>query len=395
MTPPRKICVVTGTRAEYGQLFWLMREIADDPTLSLQLIVTGTHLEPRFGNTVEIIERDGFEIAARVPLDLAEDRPTAIARAAGTAVTGIAEALDALQPDIMVVLGDRYEILAAAQAAMIVRCPIAHIHGGETTEGQIDEAIRHAITKMAHLHFASAEPYRRRIIQMGEAPERVFTVGAPALDNIERLALLDPKALGDDIGMDIADGYFLVTYHPVTLSRDDPAAPVNALLEVLDRHPERKVIFTGVNADPGYAVIDAAIAAYSAARPDRTRTVTSLGQVRYLSALKHCDAVIGNSSSGLTEAPAMHVPTVNIGVRQQGRLRAASVIDCDADVNSIDAALTHALSTEHKARARTADNPYGGPGASAKIKAALATAELDGILMKHFHDLNSAERAST
>jgi len=390
MASPRKICVVTGTRAEYGLLFWLMKEIDADPALTLQLIVTGTHLEARFGNTVEVIERDGFKVDARVALDLADDAPVTVARASGTAVAGIAAALDDLKPEIVVVLGDRFEILAAAQAAMLTRTPIAHIHGGEATEGLIDEAIRHAITKMAHLHFPSAEPYRTRIIQMGEDPARVFTVGAPGLDNIEREKLLERDALSDAVGLDLSGDYFLVTYHPVTLSEDDPARAINALLAALDDNPAHKVIFTGVNADPGNAAIADAVHTYVTNNRNRARAVTSLGQVRYLSAMKHCACVIGNSSSGLIEAPSMHVPTVNVGARQRGRLRAASVIDCDDGAEDIKAAIAKAVSSDHMALTRNVINPYGAPGASVLIKDHLADADLDGILMKRFHDLQGA-----
>ncbi len=387
MTAIRTICVVTGTRADYGLLYWLMKDVDADPSLELQLIVTGTHLEPRFANTVEVIERSGIRIDARVPLDIADDNPVTVARATGAAVAGVAAALDTLKPDIMVVLGDRYEILAAATAAMLSRIPIAHIHGGEATEGLIDEAIRHAITKMAHLHFPSAELYRRRIIQMGEDPARVCTVGAPGLDSIERETLLDRAALADAVGLDLAGDFFLVTYHPVTLSEDDPTAAIDALLAALDAYPGHKVIFTGVNADPGNAAIAEAIHAYVARHPGRAVATTSLGQTRYLSAMKHCAAVIGNSSSGLIEAPSLHVPTVNIGERQRGRLRAASVVDCKDGTDGIMAAIAKALSADHTALTRDVENPYGPPGASSKIKDHLAAANLDGILMKRFHDL--------
>ncbi len=384
----RKICVVTGTRAEYGLLYWLMRDIESDPSMALQLIVTGTHLEPAFGHTVDVIEADGFRIDARVPIDLTGDTPVSIARSTGLATAGIAEALEALKPDIVVLLGDRFEMLAAATAAMLTRNVIAHIHGGEATEGLIDEAIRHATSKMSHFHFATAEPYRLRIIQMGETPDHVFNTGAPGLDNIERLALLDRDALGNEIGLDLTSGYFLVTYHPVTLSNDSPAHVINGLFAALDAYPEFKIIFTGVNADPGNAAIDQLIKEYAAKNDSRVTFATSLGQVRYLSALKHCEAVIGNSSSGLIEAPSMGVPTVNIGDRQRGRLRASSVIDCSENNVDILDALNKAMSDEHRLLSRQTINPYGQAGASSKICDHLKRVDLDGILMKRFYDLS-------
>jgi UDP-hydrolysing UDP-N-acetyl-D-glucosamine 2-epimerase len=383
----RKICVVTGTRAEYGLLYWLMRDIENDPSMTLQLIVTGTHLEPAFGHTIDVIEADGFRIDARVPIELKTDTPSSIARSTGLATAGIAEALETLSPDIVVLLGDRFEMLAAATAAMLTRNAIAHIHGGEATEGLIDEAIRHATSKMSHFHFAAAEAYRLRIIQMGEIPDHVFNTGAPGLDNIERLSLLDRDALGTEIGLDLASGYFLVTYHPVTLSHDRPENVINGLFTALDTYPERKIIFTGVNADPGNAVIDQLIKEYAMMNDSRVTFATSLGQVRYLSALKHCEAVIGNSSSGLIEAPSMGVPTVNIGDRQRGRLRASSVIDCSKNHGDILNALDKAMSDEHQALSKQTVNPYGQAGASSKICNHLKHVELENVLMKRFYDL--------
>lgn len=383
----RKICVVTGTRAEYGLLYWLMRDIESDPSLSLQLIVTGTHLEPAFGHTVDVIEADGFQIDARVPIDLTGDTPASVARSTGRATAGIAEAFEAMNPDIVVILGDRFEMLAAATAAMLTRNVIAHIHGGEATEGLIDEAIRHATSKMSHFHFAAAEAYRLRIIQMGEIPDHVFNVGAPGLDNIERLTLLEPDTLGSEIGLDLTSGYFLVTYHPVTLSSDSPRNVINGLFAALDTYPEFKIIFTGVNADPGNAAIDDLVREYAAKNGPRVKVATSLGQIRYLSALKHCNAVIGNSSSGLIEAPSMGVPTVNIGDRQRGRLRAGSVIDCSENHGDIQGALDKAMSGEHQALSKQTVNPYGQAGASNKICNQLKHVELESALMKKFYDL--------
>ena len=384
----RKICVVTGTRADYGLLYWLMKEIDADPALCLQLIVTGAHLEPRFSHTVDVIEADGFTIDARVPIDLSDDSAVGIATSMGLALSGIAKAITDLKPDIVVVLGDRFEILSAAEAAMLCRIPIAHIHGGEATEGLIDEPIRHAITKMSQLHFATAEPYRRRIIQMGEQPDSVFTVGAPGLDNIARLTLLDREALGANLNLSLEQGYFLVTYHPVTLSGDDPGEAVTNLIKALDLFPEKKIILTGVNADPGNSEIDRLFSSYARNNSARVHSAVSLGQIRYLSAMKHADVIVGNSSSGLIEAPAFGVPTVNIGERQRGRLKADSVIDCASNEAAIADALTKALSPSHRKIAASAANPYGTPGASASIKGTLRDAQLhEGVLMKRFFDM--------
>lgn len=387
MAEPRKICVVTGTRAEYGLLYWLMREIEQDPALELQLIVTGAHLEPKFGNTVDVIERDGFRIDARVPIDLSDDTPLGIVKSTALAASGIADAFEALQPDIVVLLGDRFETFGAAQAAMITRRVIAHLYGGEVTEGVIDDPIRHAITKMSHLHFTSAAPYRDRILQMGEAPANTFNVGAIGLDNIELLALLDRDALGEEIGLDLTSGYFLVTYHPVTLNDAAPEAGAQALVQALDAFPDKKAIVTGVNADSGNAAIRRVFEDFAKDNTGRVRMIASMGQRRYLSGMKHCDAVVGNSSSGIVEAPSFGVPTVNIGDRQKGRLHATSVIDCDENTASIVSALQRATGDSHRKAARQTVSPFGVPGVSKKIKRVLAETPLDGIVLKKFVDL--------
>ncbi|MGJ3259925.1 MAG: UDP-N-acetylglucosamine 2-epimerase [Rhodospirillales bacterium] len=394
MPEPRKICVVTGTRAEYGLLYWLMKEIEADPALALQLIVTGTHLEARFGNTVDAIEKDDFSVDARVPLGLEDDTPAGVTAAAAAALNGIGKALADLQPDLVVVLGDRYEILAAATAAVIARVPIAHIHGGELTEGAIDDAIRHAITKLSALHFAAAEPYRRRIIQMGENPDTVFAVGAPGLDHLARTELMDATTIAVELGIAAGEKYFLITLHPTTLSTGAAEAEIDALLKALDAHPETIAVFTGVNADSGRDAIAARIDSYVVEHPDRARMFTSLGQRRYLSAMKHCAAVVGNSSSGIIEAPAFDVPTVNIGPRQHGRLRAPSIIDCDADAQSVAGAIARVLDPEFRKAARSAEKPYGMPGASAKIAAVLGDVDITAVQRKSFYDIAEHRAAS-
>ncbi|MEQ8319707.1 MAG: UDP-N-acetylglucosamine 2-epimerase [Rhodospirillales bacterium] len=394
MASARKICVVTGTRAEYGLLFWLMREIENDPTLDLQLIVTGTHLEPRFGNTVEVIEQDGFRIDARVALDLSVDTPAHISAAAAKALAGVGDALAALSPDLVVLLGDRYEILAAGFAASLHRVPIAHLHGGEVTEGAIDDAMRHAITKLASLHFAAADPYRARIVQMGELPASVFTTGAPGLDHLTRTALLDADATRTALEIEQDKPYFLITVHPATHGEGAPTAEIDALLGALDGFKNHIAVFTGVNADSGRDAVAGRIDAYVVRNPERARLFNSLGQTRYLSAMKFCAAVIGNSSSGIIEAPALDVPTVNIGPRQQGRLRAASVVDCDADATAVSDAISRVIDPAFAETARHGDKPYGRPGASARIAAILRDINLAGLARKSFYDLPSQRAAS-
>lgn len=384
--PRRKICVLTGSRAEYGLLRWTLHEIAADPALQLQLIVTGAHLEPKFGRTIEAIEGDGFAIDAPVEMRLLDDSPTGIARAVSDGIVGVAEVLGRLKPDILLLLGDRFEVLAAATAAMISRVPIAHVHGGEATEGAFDEAIRHAVTKMAHLHFVAADAYRDRVIQLGESPDRVFVVGAAGLDNIARIDLVDRTALDRSLGLAAGGGFFVVTYHPVTLGGDDEGA-VTELTAALDQFPDHQVLITGTNADPGSDPIREAIDAYARSGSDRVIFHESLGQQLYLSALKHAAAVVGNSSSGLIEAPALGVPTVNVGDRQRGRLRAASVIDCAPRRDSIVAAVRKALDPGFRATVGPARTPYGSPGAAGRIRDVLKSFRLEGILLKRFYDV--------
>ncbi len=384
---PRKICVITGSRAEYGLLFWLMKEIKADQELDLQLVVSGMHMAEKFGATWREIEKDGFNIDARVDMELVDDTPTAIARSMGNGMVGAAEAFERLKPDMVVVLGDRFEIFATAQAAMLARIPIAHIHGGELTEGAMDEAIRHAVTKMAHLHFTSAKVYRQRVIQLGEEPDRVFNVGAPGIDNIFKLDLLDIDGIQSALGFALGNSFFLVTYHPLTLGDDDQGKTINQLLAALDMFPEYRVIITGVNADPKSGIIAERIKEYAAANPDRVMLRQSLGQLNYLSVMKHCSAVVGNSSSGIIEAPAMKVPTVNIGERQRGRLKAESVIDCGETSNGIVGAIKKAISPEFRATLPTIKNPYGNGGASKAIKNIIKSTKLENILMKRFNDL--------
>lgn len=371
----RRVAFFTSTRAEYGLLRPLMAEVAARPNLALQVIASGTHLSEAHGATWQEIVADGFPIAARVEMTIASDDAEAVALSAAQVLSGVASALARLRPDVLILLGDRYELLAAAQAAVLARVPIAHIHGGEATEGAIDESIRHAVTKLSHWHFAAAEPYAQRIRQMGEAPDRVWNVGAPAMDNIAALDPVPKDDLERLLGLTLRRPAFLVTYHPVTLEEDGGLPAMQALLAALDT-VAGSVVITGANADPGANAIRASLQAFAAGRPDRVVLVESLGARRYLSLMRHVDAVVGNSSSGLLEAPAVGVPTVDIGPRQQGRLRAPSVLHCGESAAEIRQALDTALSAGHRAIAVRRESPYGRPGAARRIVDQLSTVNL-------------------
>lgn len=384
----RKICVVTGTRAEYGLLYWLIKEIDQDPDLELQLCVTGMHLSSLFGMTYKIIEQDGFKIDEKIDMKLIGDTPVEIAGSMGVAIKGFADALKRLQPDIMVVLGDRYEILTAAQAAMIAKIPLAHIHGGESTEGLIDEPIRHSLTKMSHFHFVAADEYKKRVVQLGEHPERVYNFGAIGLDNIVNLKLLSKDDFEESINFKLGNKSFLVTYHPVTLSRQSPEVPFKEFLEALDYFTEYKILFTMPNSDTHGRILIQMIQEYAVKNPQRVFNTVSLGQLRYLSAIKHVDAVIGNSSSGLIEVPALGKPTVNVGLRQRGRLRASSVVDCRAEKEDIIKAINKVTDKDFKKSLNHIKTPYGKGGVSLKIKEVLKKVSLDSVLMKKFYNLD-------
>lgn len=383
----RRIAVFTSTRAEYGLLRPLMAEVSARPDLSLVTLVSGTHLSAEHGATWREIAADGFAIDARIDMKLGRDDPSGVSASAALVLTGVAEALTRLQPDVLVLLGDRYELLAAAQAALLARVPIAHIHGGETTEGAIDESIRHAVTKLALLHFPATEAYAERIRQMGELPARVFNVGAPAMDNIAGLAPVPLAELETFIGLPLRTPAFLVTYHPVTLACDSGLAAMRSLLAALDQRAG-SIVITGANADPGASAIRSELQAFAAARPERVVLVESLGARRYLSLIAHVDAVVGNSSSGLLEAPAVGVPSVDIGDRQRGRLRAPSVIHCGEDAAAIGAALDEALSPAHRALAARRETPYGQAGAARRIVDALQAIHIES-LAKPFVDRNT------
>lgn len=384
----RRICIVTGSRAEYGLLRPLIQRVQDDPALTLQLVVTGMHLSPRFGHTIQQILDDGFVIDAQLDIELNDDSPHGIAHSMALGLTGLTDIYAQLQPDIVVLLGDRFEILSAAQAAMLHCLPIAHIHGGEASEGLIDEAIRHSITKMAHLHFTAAEVYRNRVIQLGEDPEHVHNVGALAADNISALPLLDKATLEEAIGFQLDEPLFLVTYHPVTLSEQETATGINALLEALSAFPEARVIFTQANADTGGSLVNERIDEFVSRHSDRCASFQALGAIRYLSAMRLATAVIGNSSSGIIEAPILKVPTINIGHRQRGRLRAASIIDCTDDAAAITRAIKQAQSPEFTAKIAHMESPYGSGHTAERICQYLRETELGGLIHKRFHAFN-------
>jgi len=383
----RKIAVFTGTRAEYGLLYWLLKDIQADSELTLQLLVSGTHLSPEFGLTYTQIEQDGFRIDEKIEILLSSDSSIGTAKSIGLGVLGFADALARMSPDILVVLGDRFEALAAAQTAMILRIPILHLHGGEITEGAYDDAIRHAITKLSYLHGTSTEKYRQRVIQLGESPARVRNVGAIGLDHLNRGSFMSISELSASLGFDLSSPYFVVTYHPVTLADEDPKSSFKNLLEALDSFEDYQVIITYPNADDGGRQIIPLLENYAAKHPKRVLAVPSLGHNRYLSAVKNAAVVIGNSSSGIIEVPAFDVPTVDIGMRQKGRLAAKSVLHCEPNKLDIQRAINIALSKGYKEEDEVVVNPYGQGDASGQIISMIKTVELGSL--KVFHDLES------
>lgn len=384
---PRRVCVVTGARSDYGIMRWLIQDMRADPGLRCDVVATGAHFAPEFGMTYKAIEADGLPIARRVEIQLASDSAAGMVKSTGLALVSFADVFADLDPDVVVVLGDRYEIAAVAMAAFLSGVPLAHISGGEKTEGAVDDALRHIVTKCARYHFVAAQEYRRRVIQLGEPPENVFDVGDPGVDNIHRLPLLDGQETAARIGRDPARPYFLVTYHPATSEAVSQTAGMQALLDALDRFPDQDVVLTLPNADAGAREIAAMARDYAAARPDRVAISASLGQLLYLSAMRHCTAVVGNSSSGVVEAPAMKRPTVDIGSRQTGRLMADSILRCPPDEASIHAALTRAVSPEFQAHVLRTRSVYGDADASRRIHALLKTLDLTRGAAKSFFDL--------
>lgn len=385
----RKICVVTGTRAEYGLMSRLIRMINDSDMTQLQLIATNMHLSPRYGNTYQEILADGIKINKQVPIidENADDNATETLLSMSRALKGFAKAYAELRPDIVLLLGDRYEILAAATAAMIERIPIAHIHGGEITEGAYDDAIRHSITKMSHLHFSSTEEYRRRIIQMGEQPERVFNVGALGVENIKKLPLMVKEEIEADMQFAIDEKTILVTYHPVTLGDYTAEQDIKEFIAALEECPDLRIIFTMPNSDTGGQAIADSINAFVANNADRAKAYKSLGVKRYLSVMKYAGAVVGNSSSGVLEVPSFGIPTLNIGDRQKGRIAADSVYNCETDKNSILKGLDIVMSSTFRKKAAETYNPYDKEGTAQAIFYVISTCPLESLNQKRFYDI--------
>lgn len=381
-----KICVVTGTRAEYGLLYWLMKEIDSDSELELQIIVTGMHLSPEFGLTYKVIEQE-FNINKKIEMLLSSDTPVGISKSIGLAQISFSEAYDEIKPDLVILLGDRYEIFAAATAAMVARIPIAHLHGGETTEGAFDEAIRHSITKMSHLHFTATDEYRRRVVQLGEAPERVFNVGGLGIENIKRLNLMSKEKFENSINFKLNNKNLLVTFHPVTLEESTTEQQFMQLLNALDTLINTHIIFTKANSDTDGRIINKLIDDYVNSNPSKSVAFASLGQLRFLSALQYVDGVVGNSSSGLAEAPSFKIGTINIGDRQKGRIKASSVIDAEPNYQSILKAIEHLYSDSFKETLITTKNPYGEGSASSEVIQIIKNTSLKHILKKSFFDL--------
>ena len=382
----RKICFVTGTRAEYGLLSRLMRLVKEDNDLRLQVIATNMHLMPEYGETYKEIEKDGFTIDKKVYMHKPSDDAHGIILSMAEEMQGMNDALSELKPDILVLLGDRYEILVAAQVALIHRIPIAHIHGGEVTEGAFDDAIRHSVTKMSSLHFTSCEEYRHRVIQMGEQPSRVFDVGSLGVENIKAVPLMTKDELEASLDFKIDTQTILVTYHPVTLG-GDPAKDIREFLDALDQFKDLKVIFTMPNSDTGRDAIALAVENYVEKHSNRAKAYTSLGLKRYLSTLQFVKAAVGNSSSGIIEVPSFGIPTLNIGDRQKGRLASKSVVNCGPLKNDVIAGLKCCLSEDMQKAAKIYKNPYAKPNTAHLIYQQLKNVELAGLNLKTFYDL--------
>ncbi|MGD1957818.1 MAG: UDP-N-acetylglucosamine 2-epimerase [Fulvivirga sp.] len=383
----KRIAIVTGSRAEFGLLYWIIKKINDDSDFELHLLVTGMHLSSEFGLTYTDIEESGFKVSKKIEILLSSDTSVGISKSIGLGVISFSECYEQLSPDILLVLGDRFEIFAASIAAMVARIPIAHIHGGESTEGAIDESIRHSISKMSHLHFAATETYRQRIIQLGEDPERVFNVGSPALDNISNLKLLSKEEFEESLNFKLAKVNALVTFHPITLEKKATQQHFNELLNSISGFPELSVIFTKPNADTEGRVIIKMIDDFVKSNPQKYCGFVSLGQLRYLSALQYVDFVLGNSSSGLSEVPVFGIPTINIGDRQKGRIMPQSVINCEPLASSVTSAINRALDSKFLDKISNIQSPYGTGGSSEKIVEILRNTDLNQLLKKKFYDL--------
>ena len=384
----KKLCVITTTRAEYGLLFWLMKGIQEDPEYQLQIVATGTHLSAEFGSTIDQIREDGFHIDRSFNMELKDDSATGITNSLSIALNGFSTSFKTLQPDLVIILGDRFEILGAATAALIANIPIAHLHGGELSLGAIDDRIRHAVSKMAYWHFTAADAYRNRVIQLGENPSRVFNVGGLGQDNIRRLSLLSKRELEKTLDIKFKSRNLLLTYHPETLNPKEGLKNFENLLSVLEKLKDCLCIFTMPNADTGHRDLISKLQQYVDTHPDSAKLFNSLGQLRYLSLMKHVDAVVGNSSSGIIEAPSLKTATLNIGSRQKGRLSADCIIHANPDIESLDKGFKKLFSSKFKESLSSVKNPYGNGGATEKILKLLKTINFDKIKPGDFHDIN-------
>ncbi len=384
-----KICIATGTRAEYGLLRPLIERIQAEPAWQLQLLVTGAHLSPEFGLTYQYIEADGYTIDAKVEMLLSSDTAEGIVKSMGLGTIGYADAFKRLRPDLLVILGDRYEMLAVASAALIFKIPVAHIHGGEITEGAFDDAIRHAITKMSHIHFASTEAYRNRIIQLGESPSRVFNVGAIGLDNIRDLKLLSREELEQQLGIRFKEKNYLVTFHPATMASVSAEEQFRELLQAIDRQEHSFFIFTKANSDTEGRAINRMIDEYVATKPGTAVAYTSMGQLRYLSAMQIVDAVVGNSSSGIIEAPSFYKPTINIGERQKGRIQAQSTINVNVNEEEITGAFARLTDPAFQQQLPGTVNPYGDGNSAIKIIDTLKQQDIGKLIHKTFYNIDN------
>jgi len=383
----RKICVVTGTRAEYGLLYWLMKDIKKDPTLELQIIATGMHCSPEFGLTYSNIEEDGFSINKKIEMIVSADTPQSISKSTGLGLIGFADAYVDLKPDVIVVLGDRYELLAASTAAIFARIPIAHIHGGETTEGAFDEAIRHSITKMAWWHFVAADVYKKRVIQLGEDPSRVLMVGGLGVDGIKKSKLLSKQELEKKLKFKFNKKNLLVTFHPVTLENNTSQEHFKIVLASLNKLKNTNIIFSFTNSDTNGRIINSMINKFVNDNLKNSIAFKSMGQINYLSTLQFVDGVIGNSSSGLLEAPTFKIGTINIGDRQKGRLKAKSIIDCEPTKTSIKQAVKTLYTKDFQNILSIVKNPYGEGNAIEKIARVLRDSIIPEELKKEFYEL--------
>lgn len=385
----KNICVVTATRAEYGLLKPLMDLINASNTLNLQLLITGAHLSPEFGLTYKLIEEDGFKIDEKVEMLLSSDSATGIVKSMGLGMTAFADSFERLKPTAIVILGDRYEMLAAASAASVFKIPIIHLHGGEITEGAYDDAFRHAITKLSHLHFTSTEEHRARVIQMGENPDFVYNVGAIGLDSVFNLPLLTKKELEQDLDFKFKKYNYQVTFHPETLSEVSSAEQFKILLDAIEEQEDSFFVFTKANADTDGRIINSMIDSFVRENPERSRAFTSLGNLRYLSLLVQCNAVIGNSSSGIIEAPSLKVATINIGDRQKGRMQAKSVVNTRVNLNELRKAFLKVKNEDFKAMLQEVENPYGSGQTAERIFEVLKTISWKELVVKRFYNLNS------